>query len=75
MKYPGRIIKVGEKDAGIVKALKLRLNETLGSDPALRLDPDDANYGPKMKQMVKLFQARNVDAAGRLSSRTVRWDP
>ncbi|ACM21537.1 peptidoglycan-binding domain protein, putative [Geotalea daltonii FRC-32] len=65
MKYPGRIIKVGEQDAVIVKALKLRLNKVLGSDPALRLDPDDPNYGPKMKQMVKLFQARNVDAAGR----------
>jgi hypothetical protein len=67
MQYPGRIIKAGEQDASIVKALKSRLNAVLGieHDPALRLDPDDPNFGPKMKQTVKLFQARNVDADGR----------
>ena len=67
MDYPGRLIKVGEQDARIVKALKLRLNEAVGiaSNPALRLDPDDPNFGPKMKQVVKLFQTRNVDAEGR----------
>jgi hypothetical protein len=68
MQYPGRIIKVGEQDASIVQALKRRLNEVLGieRDPELRLDPNDPNFGPKMKQTVKLFQARNVDADGRL---------
>jgi hypothetical protein len=67
MQYPGRIIKAGEQDTNIVNALKMRLNEALGIefDPALRLDPNDANFGPKMKQAVKLFQARNVDADGR----------
>jgi hypothetical protein len=67
MQYPGRIIKVGEQDASIVKALKRRLNEALGieRDPALRLDPNEPNFGSKMKQTVKLFQARNVDADGR----------
>lgn len=67
MKYPGRIIKAGERDAGIVKALKKRLNEVLATeaDPALRLDPSDPDFGPKMKQAVKLFQTRNVDAEGR----------
>src|SRR5262245_15462213 len=67
MQYPGRIIKVGEQDASIVKALKTRLNEALGieRDPALRLDPSDPNFDSKMKQTDKLFQARNVDADGR----------
>ena len=67
MKYPGRSIKAGEKDARIVRALKRQLNRVLvlDADPASRLDPKDANFGPKMKQVVRLFQARNVDAAGR----------
>ena len=48
MQYPGRIIKSGEEDARIVKALKQQLNKTLGieQDPASRLDPADPNFGP-----------------------------
>jgi hypothetical protein len=67
MDYPKRIIKVGESDREIVKALKARLNDVLaiGADPALRLDPEEPSFGPKMKRVVKLFQARNVDAEGR----------
>lgn len=67
MRYPGRIVKAGEKDAGIVKALKQRLNEVLAveSDPTLKLDPADPNFGPRMRQTVKFFQTRNVDAEGR----------
>ena len=67
MEYPGHIVKVGETDAAIVAALKRRLNAVLGleGDPALRLDPDDPTFGPRMKGAVKLFQARNVDAEGR----------
>ena len=67
MQYPGRTIKMGESDAGIVKALKKRLNAALGvgRNPELRLDPEDPNFGPKMKQAVKLFQTRNVDSEGR----------
>ena len=67
MQYPGRNIKVGEEDGNIVRALKTKLNKALGieHDPALRLDPNDPNFGPKMKQTVKLFQARNVYAEGR----------
>jgi hypothetical protein len=67
MQYPGRIIKAGEQDANMVKALKTQLNTALGieSDPALRLDPNNPNFDSKMEQMVKLFQARNVDAEGR----------
>jgi hypothetical protein len=65
--YPGRTIKVGEQDATIVKALKRQLNEALGieADPALRLDPDSPSFGPAMKRMVMLFQARHVDSTGR----------
>ncbi len=67
MEYPGRIIKTGEKNAVIVASLKVRLNEMLGiaDRPELRLDPDDPNFGPKMKQAVLLFQTRHVDAEGR----------
>ena len=67
MQYPGRIIKAGEQDKKVVKLLKRQLNKALGigNDPALRLDPDEPTFGPRMKQTVKLFQARNVDAAGR----------
>jgi hypothetical protein len=76
MQYPGRIIKVGERDGAIVIALKRQLNSVLGidGDPTLRLDSENANFGPKMKQVVKLFQARNVDREGRPLSRTERSD-
>lgn len=67
MQFPGHIVKVGEADVAIVRALKERLNIELGidDDPSLRLDPADPNFGPRMKQTVKLFQARNVDSEGR----------
>lgn len=67
MKYPGRVIKAGEQDATLVRALKRQLNLVLvaGSDPGLRLDPQDGNFGPRMKQTVKLFQARHTDNEGR----------
>jgi hypothetical protein len=67
MKYPGRLIKIGEKDAAIVKALKKQLNKALAasSDTVLKLDPDNPNFGPSTREVVKLFQARHVDAEGR----------
>jgi hypothetical protein len=67
MDYPQRIVKAGETDAEVVKALKAQLNKmlVLEEDAALRLDPEDGNFGPKMKGVVKLFQARHVDAEGR----------
>jgi len=67
MHYPGRIIKVGEQNANIVREVKKRLNMVLGvdSDPDARLNPDDPNFGPKMKQLVRHFQSRHVDAEGR----------
>jgi CHAP domain len=67
MDYPGRIIKVGEADARIVSALKERLNLLLVFDisAAQWLDPANPDFGPAMKQVVKLFQARHVDRQGR----------
>ncbi len=66
MDYPGHIIKAGERDATIVRALKQQLNAALGTtaDAALRLEPSNATFGPKMKRAVLLFQARNVDDTG-----------
>jgi hypothetical protein len=67
MDYPGRKIVQGEQDAAIVKALKLRLNTllVLGQDTSLKLDPADPHFGPRMKQTIKLFQARFTDGSGR----------
>lgn len=67
MDYPGRKIVQGEQDAAIVKALKLRLNKlmVLGRDTTLKLDPTDPNFGPRMKQTIRLFQARHTDGSGR----------
>jgi hypothetical protein len=63
MKYPGRVIKTGESDAAVVKALKGALNRALvlRGDEALQLDPTNPRFGPQMKRAVQLFQARNVD--------------
>jgi hypothetical protein len=64
MNYPGHIIKVGERDAAVVKALKTQLNASLALTGTQRLAPKDKHFGPKMKAVVRLFQTRNVDAAG-----------
>ena len=55
-----------ETDARIVKALKTALNQALAlrGGEAIVLDADNALFGPRMKQAVKLFQARNVDNQG-----------
>jgi hypothetical protein len=65
MRYPGRLIKVGETDARIVQALKRALNRALARETALLLDESNPSFGPRMKQVIKLFQARHVDADGR----------
>ncbi|WP_217808659.1 CHAP domain-containing protein [Derxia lacustris] len=64
--YPGRVIVLGETDAALVRALKLKLNErlVLDNDPEQRLDPDNPNFGPKMEQAIELFQTRHVDTSG-----------
>ena len=66
MKYPGRIIKAGEADARIVKALKTALNKALAlrGGEAIVLDADNPTFGPRMKQAVQLFQVRHVDEQG-----------
>ncbi len=66
MHYPGRVIKMGESDARVVKALKTALNKALAlrGGEVLTLDPDNPSFGPRMKQAVQLFQARHVDAQG-----------
>ena len=66
MQYPGRVIKQGETDARIVKALKQALNERLAlrGQRDLKLTVSDPNFGPKMEQAVKMFQARSLDSQG-----------
>lgn len=66
MKYPGRVIKMGEQDARIVKALKTQLNKqlALAGDQRTELDADNPVFGPTVKRAVQLFQARHVDAQG-----------
>ena len=66
MKYPGRVIRAGESDARIVKALKTALNRALalrGGD-SIVLAADNPRFGPRMTQAVRLFQARNLDDQG-----------
>lgn len=67
MDYPGRIIKAGEAEAALVKALKARLNLLLALEPGAEpwLDPENPVFSPAMKQVVKQFQARHLDAQGR----------
>jgi CHAP domain/Putative peptidoglycan binding domain len=67
MQYPGRLVKAGETDASLVRALKVQLNRALGFAPrsAQRLNERDGTFGPALTQAVKLFQARHVDDEGR----------
>ena len=64
MQFPGRIIKAGERNGEIVKALKARLNEVLGLVGDQTLTVTNPNFGPKMTQAVMTFQARSVDSQG-----------
>lgn len=59
MKYPNRLIKKGEKDKTIVKAIQKQLNK-LHCGP-LEVDGD---FGNKTHKAVQLFQARNTDING-----------
>lgn len=66
MKYPGRVVKMGETDAAVVKALRAALNKVLvlkGED-SISLDPESPVFDSRMKQAVQLFQARHLDADG-----------
>jgi len=59
--FPGRIIKVGETDREIVKAIQHRLNE-VGCGPIEETGVFDEE---NTKSAVKLFQARFPDVSGR----------
>jgi hypothetical protein len=66
MKYPDRVVKSGEQDASIVRALKQQLNQSLGlTGKGEKLDVTDPAFDAMTKSTVKLFQARNVDSEGR----------
>ena len=67
MKYPGRLIKVGEKDPAVVKALRAKLNKLLAFGPGSPEHLDEANsaFNADVSRMVKFFQSRSVDANGR----------
>jgi len=56
MNYPGHIIKVGESDRSIVKAVQKQL-EAAGCGPIDTLGV----FGSQTKASVKLFQARHAD--------------
>ncbi|KXK57918.1 MAG: putative peptidoglycan binding domain protein [Chlorobi bacterium OLB7] len=59
MNYPKRVIKKGEKDGKIVRAIQKELNAR-GCGP-LEVDGD---FGPKTLAAVKLFQTRFTDQNG-----------
>jgi peptidoglycan hydrolase-like protein with peptidoglycan-binding domain len=63
MKYPGRIIKKGETDKKIVKAVQTRLNE-IKAHPAEGPLSAAGIFGDKTVAAVKLFQSRSVDSEG-----------
>lgn len=67
MKYPGRLVKVGEKDPAVVMALRARLNQLLAFGPGNpeRLDEANPVFDARVSRIVKYFQSRNVDANGR----------
>jgi len=59
MDYPGRIIKLGEKDTAVMSAVRSRLRELQYSVPA------KGDYDADLAANIKLFQTRNVDLFGR----------
>jgi lysozyme family protein len=58
--YPGRIVKIGETDADVVRPLQLRLDE-LGCGEL----SGTGFFGTKTETAVKIFQARFPDVDGR----------
>jgi hypothetical protein len=59
MIYPNRVVKKGEKDAEIVKAIQQKLN----GNNCGPID-EDGDFGKNTESAVKLFQTRNTDIAG-----------
>jgi peptidoglycan hydrolase-like protein with peptidoglycan-binding domain len=59
MIYPNRVIKKGEADKAIVKAIQKKLNEYNCGPVNV-----DGDFGDKTTSAVKLFQTRHTDIAG-----------
>lgn len=59
VRFPGHVVKVGEEDPTIVRAVQRRLN-AVGCGPV----DDDGVFGPQTKAAVQLFQARFPDPDG-----------
>jgi peptidoglycan hydrolase-like protein with peptidoglycan-binding domain len=57
--FPNRVIKAGEAEESIVKAIQHRLNE-LGCGPV----PEDGSFDVRTARAVKVFQARFADVTG-----------
>lgn len=67
MQYPGRTIKSGEKNPGVVKALKQQLNQALvlsSRTPMKKLDENNPKFGPTTAEAVRMFQSQRVDRRG-----------
>lgn len=66
MEYPGRVIRLGETDVGVLTELTSALNQqlVLQGEEVLVLDPEHPVFGLELKRAVKLFQSRHVDADG-----------
>jgi peptidoglycan hydrolase-like protein with peptidoglycan-binding domain len=69
MDYPNRLIKRGETNTAIVKAIQKRLNQ-IGCGP-LSLDGD---FGDKTFQAVKLFQSRFSDTNQNSLKGSIIWN-
>ncbi len=67
MQYPGRVIKAGEMNPALVRAIRVQLNQRLGNAArtAGRLDERAPAFDEALVQAVRQFQARNVDPDGR----------
>jgi peptidoglycan hydrolase-like protein with peptidoglycan-binding domain len=59
MNYPGRVIREGNSDKTIVRAIQAQL-DARGCGPLDKIGV----FGQKTKASIKLFQARNVDSEG-----------
>ena len=77
MQYPGRVIRAGEANPAIVRAIRIQLNQRLGLAPrnAARLDERAPAFDEALVQAVRQFQARNVDPDGRPLTQDGRIGP
>ncbi|MES3033969.1 MAG: CHAP domain-containing protein [Gemmatimonadota bacterium] len=77
MKYPGRVIRAGESDPALVRAVRTQLNHRLSiaaRSPG-RLDERAPAFDEAVVQAVRQFQARNVDHDGRPLTQDGRIGP